>query len=355
MEISHYFGDSVHLTISMEQTADFATSSLLSGFAWPHGPYNLRRRIILGGLMPAIVESWYPTNNHSYGIFLEDDVEVSPLFYAWLKFTVLRYRYSSAQKNQATRLFGVSLYQPKNIELRPEGRQPFDAHILFEELALPLDTPYLSQVPCSWGAVYFPEIWREYHEYLAIRLSEVSLEIGDVVVPDLRSNRWPRSWKKYFNELVYLRGYTMLYPNYPNFQSFSTNHLERGTHVRETQVDIKKKIQFTVPLMPDSNPALLLELPEGSLPDWSNLPVLDLWGAVATEEEVIARGWSAVAGLATCAAAAETQPYKLELPPTYNPKELLCPREYEPSINLTSWEEQIETDGIHLPQLEPPE
>ena len=55
--------------------------------------------------MPAIVESWYPKGNHSYGVFLEDDVEVSPLFYAWLKYAILYYRYTPAMKSQSNRLF----------------------------------------------------------------------------------------------------------------------------------------------------------------------------------------------------------------------------------------------------------
>ncbi len=45
------------------------------------------------GLLPAVVESWYPNSNHSYGLLLEDDVELSPLFYAWIKMTILRYRW----------------------------------------------------------------------------------------------------------------------------------------------------------------------------------------------------------------------------------------------------------------------
>jgi len=296
---------------------------------------HIRRRIVMAGLMPAVVESWYPTDNHTYGVILEDDTEVSPYFFAWLKFTILNYRYTTKGREQSQRLFGISLYQQKNVELRMEGRQAFDAHKLFDSVSLPYNTPYLSQVPCSWGAAYFPEIWKEYYDYLSLRLSETSLEISDVVVPELKSNRWPRSWKKYFNELVFLRGYTMLYPNYPDFESFSTNHLEQGTHIHVAVVDMKRKMQFEVPLMTDTDPTSLLNLPEQKLPDWPLLPVVDLWGYLATEEEIVTRGWTTVATLALCAEDAESQPYILSRPPTYSAKELLCERTYEASLNLT--------------------
>ncbi|KAL8280882.1 hypothetical protein RQP46_006561 [Phenoliferia psychrophenolica] len=322
LQDAHYFGDSVSLALNLEQTADRTTQRLVDDFPWSFGPLAVRHRIILGGLMPAIVESWYPSSNDSYGVFLEDDVEVSPMFYSWLKFTILHYRYHSATRARSTRLFGVSLYQQRNIELRLEGRQPFDAHKLFDDLSIPSTSPYLSQIPCSWGAAYFPEVWREFHAYLALRLSETALPITDAIVPEIKSNKWPRSWKKYFIELVYMRGYVMLYPNYADFLSFSTNHLEKGTHIHVDTVDEKRKRQFNVPLM-QRNSSIVGGLPGQQLPDWDALPVLDLWGAVASDDDLVERGWQSVAQLDTC------PPFRLDVAPTYNARELLCAKVYE--------------------------
>lgn len=169
-----------------------------------------------------------------------------------------------------------------------EGRRAFNARDLFSVSGIPdPSTPYLSPVPCSWGAVYFPEHWREFHAYLSLRLSETEMKITEIVVPNVRSNNWTRSWKKYFIELVYLRGYVMLYPNYRHFVSLSTNHLEVGSHVRFSTKE--KKESFMVPLMQlPSSPALLisglLELPDNTLPAWDSLPVLNLTGSLATEK-----------------------------------------------------------------------
>ncbi|GJN93061.1 hypothetical protein Rhopal_006106-T1 [Rhodotorula paludigena] len=335
LQTAYYYGDDVSLAVNLEQTADRLTHRLVDDFRWPHGTFSLRHRILLGGLMPAIVESWYPTSNDTYGVLLEDDVEVSPLFYGWLKFTILQYRYTLEGRRASTRLFGVSLYQQKNIELRPEGRQPFDAHKLFDSLALHDTTPYLSQIPCSWGAAYFPEHWREFHAYLALRLSELALPISDPIVPAIRSNKWPRSWKKYFIELVYLRGYSMLYPNYPDFESLSTNHLEKGTHVHTTRVDEKKKLAFEVPLL-DATASLVDTLPGGPgherLPEWDALPLLDLWGALASADEVLERGWQSARMVGACGSRGGSGPSlaaeDLERP-RYDARELLCYRTWD--------------------------
>ncbi|KAL5531513.1 hypothetical protein ACEPAG_4390 [Sanghuangporus baumii] len=298
LQNAHYFGDYVSVRINVEQTADSETRRLVNAFEWNHGEVFVHHRVVHAGLLTAVVESWFPRSNHSYGVLLEDDVEVSPLFYAWIKMTVLRYRYGDSP-NKRSSLFGISLYQQKQIELRPEGRRPFDAQTLFDTYGiLYRNTPYLSQIPCSWGAVYFPEHWREFHAYLMVRFSEAWLPLRDFVVPHVRSNRWAKSWKRFFIELAYLRGYVMLYPNYDDFVSLSTNHLEVGSHVKQQPRSIyeQKKSLFTLPLMmpsegsDDSQRTGLLDLPEETLPQWSELPLLDLLGTISSETEIQTRG-----------------------------------------------------------------
>ncbi|KAJ6581330.1 hypothetical protein B0H19DRAFT_1114751 [Mycena capillaripes] len=280
-----FFGDSVNLRVNMEQSSDLETVRVVGAYQWSHGSVFVHRRVVHGGLLPAVVESWYPHSNDSYGLLLEDDVELSPLFYAWIKMGILRYRYSDDRRETA-RLFGISLYQQKNIELHPEGRKAFDARKLFAKNGVPdPSTPYLSQIPCSWGAVYFPEHWREFHAYLAARLSEMTMEIERIVVPDVRSNHWTKSWKKYFIEMVYLQGYVMLYPNYAGFMSLSTNHLEVGSHVKDRPKE--KQEMFRLPLMQLGASVQLLELPGGRLPQWDALPVLNLTGFISSLESIL--------------------------------------------------------------------
>jgi hypothetical protein len=310
---AHYLGDKVSLSINMEQTADKVTRLIVANAPWPHGPKNVRHRIRKGGLMPAIVESWYPTNNDDYAIFLEDDVEVSPYFYLWVKYSVLRYRYGSLS-DRSDLLFGVSLYSPRNTEMGMEGRRLFHPDWVLNATSVDPRSPFLLQVPCSWGAVYFPEHWREFHEYVTARL--VDLENGanlNISVPESRSNRWKNSWKRYFIEMIYLRGYTMLYPNFENFTSFSTNHLEFGTHVKHERKAIE---QFLVPLM--ETDSILQELPRHRLPEWNELPVLDLWAKLSSNEQLIDRGKNLHSIVSSC-------PRRDDRANTFDPQDILCP------------------------------
>lgn len=89
---ARYYGDVVNIRLNLEQTADMETRQTVTQFRWSFGAIHVQHRIISAGLLPAVVEAWYPHDNDSYGVLLEDDVEVSPFFYAWIKIAILRYR-----------------------------------------------------------------------------------------------------------------------------------------------------------------------------------------------------------------------------------------------------------------------
>jgi hypothetical protein len=286
---AYYFGDDeIEIAIHMEQSANLETRTLVQSFDFKHGHKKVRHRIRKGGLMPAIVESWYPSHNHNYGVLLEDDIELSPLFYSWSKYTILKYRYSG-NEDAYKYIYGVSLYSPRNLELLPEGRRPFNPEPVLEQGGFSKRAPYATQIPCSWGAVYFPEHWQEFHTYLTERLAKEDKYTGsyyNITVPGSRSERWKKSWKKYLIQLVYLRGYAMVYPNFQDFESFSTNHLEFGTHVKqENNGRAQSKLeQFLVPLM--QRDTILTQLPDQQLPDFERLPLMDLWGRIRSLSEI---------------------------------------------------------------------
>ena len=93
----------------------------------------------------------------------------------------------------------------------------------------------------------------------------------------------------------------MLYPNFDNFVSLSTNHIEVGSHVKDRSKE--KREQFLLPLMdlPDleakRSSVGLLDLPMGTLPQWNLLPVLNLTGSLTTLEMLTEVGLSRKAEL----------------------------------------------------------
>ncbi|PPE02094.1 hypothetical protein GOBAR_DD00867 [Gossypium barbadense] len=266
---AYYIGDEIPISFNMDSKVDEATIKLVESFEWPHGPKTLRRRIIQGGLIRAVSESWYPTSDDDYGLLLEDDIEVSPYYYLWIKYALLAYHYDP--QISLPELSSISLYTPRIVEVVKE-RPKWNPTDFFKRIHP--NTPYLHQLPCSWGAVFFPKHWREFYVYMNMRFTE-DAKSNPVQIPKSRTNGWQASWKKFLIDMMYLRGYVSLYPNFPNQASFSTNHMEPGAHISAKDNVVRHdKADFEVPLLKEDFRPLL---PNGKMPPTSKLPSLNLF------------------------------------------------------------------------------
>ncbi|XP_022851003.1 uncharacterized protein LOC111372823 [Olea europaea var. sylvestris] len=279
---AYYVGDEIPISFNMDSKVDEATLKLVNSFDWPHGPKILRRRIIQGGLIRAVSESWYPTSDDDFGLLLEDDIEVSPYYYLWIKYALLAYHYDP--QISLPELLAISLYTPRLVEVVKE-RPKWNATEFFKQIHP--NTPYLHQLPCSWGAVFFPKHWREFYVYMNMRFTEDAKQ-NPVQIPKSRTNGWQASWKKFLIDMMYLRGYVSLYPNFPNQQSFSTNHMEPGAHISAKDNVVKHdKTDFEVPLLKQDFKTLL---PYGKLPPASKLPSLNLFNQAISLKGLKAAG-----------------------------------------------------------------
>lgn len=94
-------------------------------------------------------ESWYPANDQQYGVLLEDDIEVSPLFYRWIWKCLDGY-----MKNPDPRMVGISLYTPRVTETIPDQkRKRFNTTELMTDLIHDPTSPYLIQTPCRYACM----------------------------------------------------------------------------------------------------------------------------------------------------------------------------------------------------------
>ncbi|GER27367.1 glycosyl transferase family 2 protein [Striga asiatica] len=279
---AYYLGDEVPITFNMDNKVDDETIKLVNSFEWPHGPKTLRRRVIQGGLIRAVSESWYPTSDDDFGLLLEDDIEVSPYYYLWVKYALLAYHYDP--QVSIPELSSIALYTPRLVEVVKE-RPKWNATAFFSRIHP--NTPYLHQLPCSWGAVFFPKQWREFYAYMNMRFTEDAKQ-NPVQIPKSRTNGWQASWKKFLIDMMYLRGYVSLYPNFPDQASFSTNHMEPGAHISAKDNVVRHdKTDFEVPLLRED---FWNFLPKGKLPPASKLPSVDLFNKAVSLKGIKAAG-----------------------------------------------------------------
>ncbi|KAH9318540.1 hypothetical protein KI387_020309, partial [Taxus chinensis] len=150
---AYYVGADIVITFNMDSAVDAETLSTVDRFVWPHGKKNIRRRIIRVGLIRAISECWYPSSDDDFGLLLEDDIEVSPFYYMWLKYVLLAYHYDP--QVSLPELNAIALYTPRVIEVVKE-RPKWNATEAFK--AVHPNAPYLHRLPCSCGFLFFPTI-----------------------------------------------------------------------------------------------------------------------------------------------------------------------------------------------------
>lgn len=273
LQAAHYEGDIVPLHVFLEANQGPELLHYVSNLQWKNGPLEVHARQSKGGLINAVVESWYPTSASEFATFLEDDIEVSPFFYLWLKRCMHTF---SLDGKVHSKWAGISLFTPRTMEYHPKKLQL--NYSKFDSMKGVLRTsPLRHQQPCSWGALYFPHVWQEYRLYLAHRM-KTSNRQGHFQIPESRSNGWRGSWKKYMMELFWLKGYFLLYPNLPYQRSFSTNHLEAGEHVPRRSHKHHPQ-HYTVPLVWDAAD-LDAAIPRNSAFSLGDLPVLDMFGEI---------------------------------------------------------------------------
>ena len=229
-------------------------------------------------ILQQIIQSWNPDKEEDEAaVFLEDDIEVSPYFFHYVMWCA---RFYEMRGSGDRGLVGFSLYTPRvdetTLTSNPEDVIPWRPSSILGASRI-----FLSQIPCSWGAIFLPNHWRRFQRYYSAR-REHRAEAFPLSL-QLKSDTWEKSWKKFLIEYMALGGYYMMYPNFPHEASLSTNHYEVGVHsfaawhepvitniLREDPDE-----RFRVPLLQDTAPFRQLPITPAEISEYV-LPVVNL-------------------------------------------------------------------------------
>lgn len=259
-EISVTFALDFVENASIVREIDAVMESLAS---WPHGNVRVRRRTAHAGLRDNILGAWLPESNHSApALFLEDDIELSPLWWVWVQASLRRYAQPPSRG-----LIGISLFTPDdlneaftNSDRLDESGKPAPScswQATHARARVPSSSPVgaasavLFAQPVSWGALYFPHAWRSFlgNAYSLRRMARSELPLvpcpkhesgcnlgtspSDTARTRVVVNRWgSSSWKRLLAIHMVAHGLYLAYPNLPRLASFTTNHVEHGVHLR---------------------------------------------------------------------------------------------------------------------------
>lgn len=308
LENADYFGFPLpRLTIELPSNIDPSTSRYLADFQWPRGSdagsskLTLRHRLLssrVDATQASIrqIESYYPSDvPRSHVLVLSPQVELSPLYFHYLVYTLLDYKYSNTALHTAADIMGISLDRPSTAL---NGREPLSTPEEASTRSL-----FLYQSPNSNAALYYGDKWVELHSFLSNRFAVDKSRQSPMEMTYSISEQYP-SWLGYVLELARARGYTMLYPAIASSEdALATIHTELYHPPEEyikpaasSSVDTAppQETPLSAPVEPKAlepqvltisrsilhllNPRLPAWDSGGPLPDPSTLPVLSFTG-----------------------------------------------------------------------------
>ena len=302
IENADYFGfRRPHITIELPSEVDPPTWDYLQNLIWPPLDWSgaphasqvtLRHRISRRTMTEyeasaRLVESFYPARTKSsHVLLLSPQVELSPLYYHFVIYSLLEYKYSAHGQvaKDAPNILGFSLELPS---FYLNDTTPFAPPVKKGE-----PTPFLWQSPNSNAALYFGDRWIEFHSFLTARLSKPPPARRKSI-----SEKHP-AWLEFLLEFMRARGYSLIYPNFASDEdSIATIHDE----LYQVPEEFPEKTQATDSSIPDLDPDepltgesdpqarrappntetallssdLISSLPNsGDLPELSNMPLL---------------------------------------------------------------------------------
>jgi hypothetical protein len=301
------------LTIELPHDVDAPSRQYLSRFKWPSTTQNtgslltLRHRIPQHGLSAEensirMLESFWPSNpSTSHVLVLSPQIELSPLFFHYLKYSMLEYKYSSSKADMHQNLLALSLdIPPTYLNDSTSFMAPLTNVTKGSNVVAKGVTQFLWQAPNSNAALYFGEKWVELHNFVAqLLLSEHKLPTPTTLNGKDISKTYP-SWLEHILKLARARGYWTIYPNFENADSLATLHndlyqppeeyseeIKVETSDGELTADPAKHLSLKHTETPLITKSLLSILPfRGELPKIADMPLLSWDGDRINVEDI---------------------------------------------------------------------
>ena len=251
LEATDYDSDNVSLVIKVDHsTGNEAVVKLANDFQFSHGAKTVFVSTKKLGLQESWFQAWIPRDNQELGIILEDDVELAPAWYKWLKAAWNSY-------GNRTDLMGISLNRETR---RMKNITHFSLDIAHYGFEIENDGfPFLYKLVGTWGFSPHPARWAE---FLTWRTSMSNEPPESVLVPYLLPSLWwarfiqhgrtSSMWSQYMHFYVdaVKPNLFFLYANLPGKKTLCAHHRERGeNHIggEGPDFELAEKLELNLP------------------------------------------------------------------------------------------------------------
>ncbi|KAJ7553951.1 hypothetical protein O6H91_06G119800 [Diphasiastrum complanatum] len=190
-------------------------------FYWPHGPKEVFVRSQNVGLQSQWIEVWWPTSEDEFAFIVEDDMELSPLFYRFLRGLIANYYYNPA--NFDPTVYGISLQRPRFVAGKGGKKIQIDNSTRL----------FLYQMVGTWGQLLFPTPWKEFRLwYDNCKSNKLEPLLEGMITTSWYKRLGQKIWTPWFIKFIHSRGYYNIYTNFLQERALSVSHRDEGVNYK---------------------------------------------------------------------------------------------------------------------------
>ncbi len=236
LENSFYNNDKVELHIHVDKSKENDKCiEVIRLFEFSYGKIFLHISPVRNGLRNAWLKAWDVKKNERAIIF-EDDIEVSPYWYLWLKAAWDKYK-------DRMDLAGISLQRQTLIPKKPPT---YDKEIINN------NKPFLYKLVGSIGFSPHPIQWNKFLMWTKTKnLDTYNAKVDGLITSDwyVTSNK-KSIWTQLFIKYCVIEDLYTLYINLPEKKTLATHWKEKGEHFRGNEgkdFELSQKIKLEFP------------------------------------------------------------------------------------------------------------
>ncbi|KAL1567881.1 hypothetical protein AAHA92_03308 [Salvia divinorum] len=223
--IDHFPQDSVTGPADSDRSLNLSNQILdfVDGFEWRFGEKLVHYRTSNAGLQAQWLEAWWPASDHEFAFVVEDDLELSPLYYRFLKAVILNYYYNAT--NFSPSIYGASLQRPRFVPGKHGNKMHLDGESRI----------FLYQLVGTWGQLLFPRPWKEFRLWYDMhKFKGVKPFLDGMVTNGWYKKLGEKIWTPWFIKFIHSRGYFNIYTNFHNERALSVSHRDEGVNYGKT-------------------------------------------------------------------------------------------------------------------------
>ncbi|KAB2080577.1 hypothetical protein E1A91_A05G077000v1 [Gossypium mustelinum] len=218
-----HFPNQTQSNIDLKLQESLGILRFVDGFQWKWGQKVVHYRTTNVGLQAQWLEAWWPTSDDEFAFVVEDDLELSPLFFKYLRALILNYYYNAS--NFSPFVYGASLQRPRFVPGKHGNK------MLLEKTS----GLFLYQLVGTWGQLLFPKPWKEFRLwYDDHRAKGIKPFLDGMISTGWYKKMGERIWSPWFIKFIHSRGYFNIYTKFPDEKSLSVSHRDAGVNYGKT-------------------------------------------------------------------------------------------------------------------------